>query len=322
MSTSILLLIGFLLLFLGGELLVRGSVSLALRMKISTLVVGMTVVAFATSAPELFVSISAVLEGSSSIALGNALGSNIANIALVLGLTAIIFRVKIPKKISSINYPMMLCASLLVGLVLYFYKGVSFYFGIAFLMLLFIFIWILIVDSRKNFLKSANLQIESINENSNDYSLLKSIILLILGVFLLKYGAEFLVSSSKILAKNFGISDRIIAVTIVAIGTSIPELITSVIAALKKETNLAVGNLIGSNIFNILAVLGITACFKEISLDDNAILTYDYFYMILVTLFLGLLIYVFSKKTISKLEGFCLLLIYLLYMYNNFKLVI
>ena len=315
MSPTILLLLGFFLLFFGGDLLVRGSVSLALKMKISTLVVGMTVVAFATSAPELFVSLKAVFDGSSNIAFGNAIGSNIANIALVLGVTAIIFRVKISKQTLSLNYPMMFGTSLLLGVVLYFFNGIPVYVGLFFVILLIVFVWLLIVNYRKEYLKAESKQNLILDKVPND-SLLKSIMILIAGIFLLKFGADSLVHSTKVLANNLGISDRVIAVTIVAIGTSIPELATSIIAALKKEENLAFGNLIGSNIFNILAVLGITASFKEINIDDAAIFSFDYFWMVIITFVVGLLIYVFSKQEISRREGVLLVLIYILYIYN------
>ena len=321
MSSTILLLLGFVLLFFGGELLVRGSVSLALKMKISTLAVGITVVSFATSAPELFVSLQAVLEGSSNIALGNVIGSNIANIALVLGVTAIIFRVKISKQTLSLHYPIMLGASFLFGGVLYCFKGIPVNLGFLFVALLLLFVWLLIANSRKEYLKDENKEDELLEKAPYD-SLLKNVVFLILGVVLLKYGADFLIDSTKILAKNFGISDRVIAVTIIAIGTSIPELATSIIAALKREENLAVGNLIGSNIFNILAVLGITASVKEINIDDSAIFSFDYFWMMAITLVVGLLIYVFSKQQISRKEGVFLVLIYLFYMYQTLAIVI
>ena len=141
--------------------------------------------------------------------------------------------------------------------------------------------------------------------------------MLVLGIFLLKYGADFLVESTKIIARNLGVSDRIIAVTVVAIGTSIPELVTSIVAAFRKEGNLAVGNLVGSNIFNILAVLGITASFKEINIVDDAIFSFDYFFMMIITFVVGFMIYLFSKQEISRREGFLLLLIYIFYMYQT-----
>ena len=314
MSPIILLLLGFVLLFLGGELIVRGSVSLAFLMKISTLVVGMTVLAFATSAPELFVSLQAVFEGSSNIALGNAIGSNIANIALVLGFTAMIFRVKISKKTLTLNYPIMFFTSLLLGLVLYLFRGIPFVIGCLFIIILGCFIYFLIVNSKNELLNQGNSNTEIQVEHFSN-SLFKSVLLLLLGIFSLKYGADFLVDATRVLAKNLGISDRIIAVTIVAIGTSIPELATSVMAAFKKEENLAVGNLIGSNIFNILAVLGITAAVKSIEIDDNAIFFSDYFWMMLITFLLGFLIYIYSKHYISRKEGAFLFTMYLLYLY-------
>ena len=313
MSHTILLILGLALLFFGGEFLVRGSVAIALKMRISTLVVGMTIVSFATSAPELFVSLQAVLDGSSNIAFGNVIGSNIANITLVLGITAVIFRVQISQQTLTLNYPMMLLSSIVFGAVLYFFNGVPVGVGFLFIVMLLLFAWLLILTSRKDNLKAATEE-ELLEEVSHD-PIFKSIAFLLAGIFLLKFGADFLVDSTKILAKNFGTSDRIIAVTVVAIGTSIPELATSIVAALKKEDNLAIGNLIGSNIFNILAVLGVTASIKEINIIDAKIFTFDYMWMIAITLIVGLFIYTFSKSQISRKEGIVLLLIYISYLY-------
>ena len=316
MNSTILLLIGLVLLFFGGEFLVRGSVSLALKLKISTLVVGMTIVSFATSSPELFVSLKAVLDGSSNIAFGNVIGSNIANITLVLGITAMIFRVKISKQTLTLNYPMMLLASVVLGVVLYFFNGIPIFIGFLFVVLLLLFSWVLILTSRKDHFKASKDEDELLEKVSNDH-ILRNIIFLLLGVILLKYGADFLISSTKLIEKSFGVSDRVIAVTVVAVGTSIPELSTSIIAALKKEDSLAVGNLIGSNIFNILAVLGITASVKEINIIDSAIFSFDYFWMILMTLLVGLFIYLFSKNQISRKEGIFLFLAYIFYIYKS-----
>ena len=313
MSHTILLILGLALLFFGGEFLVRGSVAIALKMRISTLVVGMTIVSFATSAPELFVSLQAVLDGSSNIAFGNVIGSNIANITLVLGITAVIFRVQISQQTLTLNYPMMLLSSIVFGAVLYFFNGVPVGVGFLFIVMLLLFAWLLILTSRKDNLKAATEE-ELLEEVSHD-PIFISIAFFLVGIFLLKFGADFLVDSTKILAKNFGISDRIIAVTVVAIGTSIPELATSIVAALKKENNLAIGNLIGSNIFNILAVLGVTASIKEINIIDAEIFTFDYMWMIAITLIVGLFIYTFSKSQISRKEGIVLLLIYISYLY-------
>jgi len=314
MSPTIALLVGLLLLFFGGELLVRGSVALALKMRISTLVVGMTVVSFATSAPELFVSLQAVLNGSNDIAFGNVIGSNIANITLVLGVTALIFRVKISEQTATLNYPFLLLSSLIFGGVMYYFNGIPQEVGFLFIFLLLVFTWLLISKSRKENLKLAAEEGELLDEASSD-SLFKSLGFLVAGIVLLKFGADYLVEGTIAIAKKFEISERVIAVTVVAIGTSIPELATSIVAALKKEHNLAVGNLIGSNIFNILAVLGVVASIKEISIIDTAILSFDYVWMITITFIIGLFVYVFSKRQISRTEGVLLLLIYMSYLY-------
>ena len=315
MSPTIALLVGLLLLFFGGELLVRGSVSLALKMRISTLVVGMTVVSFATSAPELFVTLQAVLNGSNDIAFGNVIGSNIANITLVLGFTALIFRVKISEQTAILNYPVLLFASLVFGAVMYYFNGIPQKIGFLFFFLLLVFTWLLISKSRKENLKSAKDDGELSQVGSSD-SMFRSLGFLFSGMLLLKFGADHLVEGTIAIAKKFQISERVISVTVVAIGTSIPELATSIVAALKKEHNLAVGNLIGSNIFNILAVLGIVASVKEINIVDSAILSFDYVWMIFITFLLGFFIYTFSKRQISRLEGILLLLIYIFYIYS------
>lgn len=316
MSPTILLLVSLVVLFLGGELLVRGSVSLALKMKISALVVGMTIVAAGTGAPEVFVSVQAILQGSSSISLGNVIGSNIINITFILGITAIIYRIKISKQTLSLNYPVMLCAFVLLGGVLYFFKGIPVGVGVLFVMIFILFTWFLIASSRKEQLK-AEIKQDELSEVTVQDSLLKSIVMLVFSIVLLKFGAKWLVDSAGTLAKNFGISDRIIGVTIVAVGTSIPELVTTVIAALKKENDIAIGNLIGSNIFNIVGVLGIAASLREINIDDPAIFSFDYFWMLGVALVFGFLIYMFSKQEISRKHGIFLVLIYLFYIYKT-----
>lgn len=316
MSPTILLLVSLVVLFLGGELLVRGSVSLALKMKISALVVAMTIVAAGTGAPEVFVSVQAILQGSSSISLGNVIGSNIINITFILGITAIIYRIKISKQTLSLNYPVMLGAFVLLGGVLYFFKGIPVGVGVLFVMIFILFTWFLIATSRKEQLKAEIMQ-DELSEVTIQDSLLKSIVMLVFSIVLLKFGAKWLVDSAGTLAKNFGISDRIIGVTIVAVGTSIPELVTTVIAALKKENDIAIGNLIGSNIFNIVGVLGIAASLREINIDDPAIFSFDYFWMLGVALVFGFLIYMFSKQEISRKHGIFLVLIYLFYIYKT-----
>ena len=312
MTATLFFLFGLVLLYLGGEALVKGSVSLALKLKISTLVAGMTIVSFATSAPELLVSLQAAIKGHTDITFGNVIGSNIANIALVLGLAAVLFRLNINPQTKKISFPFLFLSSLIFGLVLYFFNGISFWVGVAFVILLIFFILYLIRQSRKEYLQTAIVDDELLEKESQT-SLYKSVLYLVIGIVLLKYGADYFVDGAIVLAKIFSVSDRVIAVTVIAIGTSIPELATTVIAALKKEESLAVGNLIGSNIFNILAVLGLTALIKDIPLLDEQLFRTDYLLMMGLTISLGGVIYLFSKNKISRIEGVILLVFYIVY---------
>lgn len=310
MSSFLLLIIGFVFLYYGGELLVRGSVVIATRARISRLVVGMTVVSFATSSPELFVSLEAIFNESSDIVLGNIIGSNIANIALVLGLTSIFFNINISNKTLGLDYPFLLFSTLVVGFVLYFIGVISALIGFVFLLLLSFFLYYIIVESRQE-----NDNQTDVIEEENNTSLLKSFLFLFFGVFLLKYGADFLVSSAIEISNHLNIEERIIAVTVMAIGTSIPELATSIVAALKKEVDLAVGNIIGSNIFNLFAVLGFTAVFKNVKVVNSQILSIDYLSMLVLTLVFGILIYFFAKGILNRKKGLLLVMIYIIYIY-------
>ena len=319
----ILFFVSFVMLFIGGDLLVRSSVSIALRMRISTLVVGMTVVSFATSAPELFVSVKSALLGITDITFGNIIGSNISNITLVLGLTAIVFRINISPKTKQFYFPTMLATSLLLGIVLYFFNEINLYIGLCFVVLLVLFTFSLIKKSRKENLQ--NIQ-EEINSGA-EIPTYKAVLFMIAGILLLSFGANFLIEGTTLIAQEFGFTERVISVSLVAIGTSIPELATSLVAAFKKQENLAVGNLIGSNIFNILAVLGITSIIKPISLSPinheivsflNHPLFSDFCWMISITILLGIFIYVMTKNTINHFEGFFLFSVYIVFIYLLF----
>ena len=309
---SILFILSFVMLFLGGEFLVKSSVAIALKMRISTLVVGMTVVSFATSAPELFVSIKSALDGVTDITFGSVIGSNIANITLVLGLTAMVFQIKITKQTYLLNYPVMLFTSVLFGVVLFFTNQISQLTGFIFMSLLLLFVFILIKRSRKE-----NIQL-SVEEKEEYKSSVKtnvylSVIYMITGVLLLAFGSEFLVNGVGRIAESFDISERVISVSLVALGTSIPELATSLVAAFRKESNLAIGNLIGSNIFNVLAVLGITSIITPIQLSDSPIMI-DYLWMMSSIILLGVFIYILSKKILTRIEGTCMFLFYIIFM--------
>jgi len=318
---NLLFILSFVMLFFGGELLVRSSVSLALRMRISTLVVGMTVVSFATSSPELFVSIKSAWNGLTDprfydITFGNVIGSNIANITLVLGLTAIVFRINITKQTIKINFPVMFFTFILLGSVLYLFNEINQITGIIFVSILIIFGWILIKRSREENKKLSEQEKEEY-EKARKTPLFQSILYMIVGIVLLMYGSQFLVNGVEILATDFGISERVLSVSLVAIGTSLPELATSLVAAFRKESNLAIGNLIGSNIFNVLAVLGITSIITPIKMINESLFT-DYLWMMISVLILGLFIYVFSKKQVSKIEGVLLLVFYIVFMFFLF----
>jgi len=314
MMTIFFLFLGFILLFFGGDLLVRGSVALATKMNVSTLVIGMTVVSFATSAPELFVSLKAVFSNSGDISLGNSIGSNIANIAFVLAITAIFFKVKIAKKVLFLNYPLMLISSFILAFILFYFKGISNFVGYLFIILLITYILILIKDARENQFNSKS-EKHVVTTSKNKLTYFKSVLMLLSGVLLLKYGADFLVNSAMDIANYFKVPDRVIAVTIVAIGTSIPELAASIIAAYRNEDSLAIGNLIGSNVFNIFAVLGFTAMIKPINMINKALLSFDTMWMLSITIVLGVTLYLNKKRNLYRKEGFFLFVMYLLYMY-------
>ena len=312
MYSLLFLILGFVLLYYGGEFLVKGSVNLANKFNISKLVAGMTIVSFATSSPELFVSIEAIVNKSSDIVFGNIIGSNIANIALVLGCTALFFNINVSDKTLKIDFPFLFFATFSVGYILYFLGKITFFTGLILLMILTAYLFYIISSSRNE--KNSIVDQEEKDDKS---TYLNCFTYLILGIVLLKYGADFLVSSAIDIAILLNIEERIIAVTVVAIGTSVPELATSIVAALKKEVDLAVGNIVGSNIFNLLAVLGITALYKEIEIMNNDILSIDYLFMFIITGIFGVMLYFFDKGKINKLKGGILLLIYFSFIYYS-----
>ena len=270
--------LGLFLLVVGGEFLVRSSVALSFKLHLSKMVIGLTVVSFATSAPELLVSLQAALNGFSDIALGNVIGSNIANIGLVLGITAIISPLAIDRGFIKLNWPVMMVLS--VGLYFILKSGaiISRSEGIGLFLVLFVYLWILIRKA-KNERETKPVE-DSIDEGLSKASNFKIIVWLLIGGVALYAGSEFLVSGAVSLAEGFGVSERVIAVTMIAVGTSIPELAASVIAALKKEKAISLGNLIGSNIFNISSVLGVTAIIQPITVKSPEVLTNDIFWMI------------------------------------------
>jgi cation:H+ antiporter len=298
----LLLIVGLAVLIYGGDLLVNGSVKIAKHFSISPLIIGMTIVAFGTSAPELIVSIKASLAGSSEIAIGNVIGSNIANLALVLGLTALIFPLAIENQSLRIDWPMMMFASGLFYL--FILDGeIARWEGIVLFSILIAFIIFLLN------IKKTNITEEEKN-NAKKTSITKPIFLVFAGLLGLYFGSEWLLNGAVNIAKKAGISEHVIGVTIIAFGTSVPELATSAIAAFKKQADISIGNLIGSNIFNILAVIGLTGIITPIPVSEMVI-NFDVFWVIGIAFVLFPLMR--YGKIITRTKGIFLLTIYLAY---------
>jgi cation:H+ antiporter len=297
---------GFLLLVIGGEFIVRSSVAISLKFKISKLVIGMTVVAFATSLPELIVSINAALSNSPAIAINNVIGSNIANIALVLSIISILSFIKVDKNFYRQDWPIMFGFSILLtlfcltDLVLNQVEG-----AILVLSLLFFIYYSLKKSNNK-------LNVDDVDDKLVSTSNTKIIIWLLISSVSLYFGAEFLVNGAVNFAKQINISEAVISVSIVAIGTSIPELAASLIAIAKKEKGISVGNLIGSNIFNIGSVLGITAIIKPIQIAQE-IIERDIIWMLFFALLLLFMVILPRRNDLGKLKGFFMLLLYFVF---------
>ena len=300
------LFLGLVLLVVGGEFLVRASVALSFKANISKMVIGLTVVSFATSAPELLVSVEAALQGHSDIALGNVLGSNIANIGLVLGITTVISPLLIERDFYLFNWPVMMVFSA----VLYFFlesgQLLSRNEGLVLVLGIIGYLYFLIRITKKTTEKS----VEDLDENLQLVSNFKMITWLLIGGVSLWGGAELLVSGAVGLASLLGVSERVISVTMIAVGTSVPELAASVIAALKQEKALSLGNLIGSNIFNIGSVLGITAIIQPITVSSEAILSNDIFWMIGFAVVLLPLAFLPKRFELGRYKGLLLLIGY------------
>lgn len=307
----IFVFLGLILLVVGGEFLVRSSVALSFKLHLSKMVIGLTVVSFATSAPELLVSLQAALNGFSDIALGNVIGSNIANIGLVLGITAIISPLAIDKDFYKLNWPVMMVLSVALYFILQSGLQISPSEGVALLLVLFIYLFILIKRAKKQ--RGTEPVDDSIDEGLSRASNFKIIIWLLIGGVALYGGSELLVSGAVSLAEGFGVSERVIAVTMIAVGTSIPELAASVIAALKKEKAISLGNLIGSNIFNISSVLGLTAIIQPIAVKSSEVLTSDIFWMIGFAFILVPLAFLPKKFELGRKRGIFLFIGYVIF---------
>lgn len=305
------LVAGFILLLFGGDWLVDSGVAIARRFRISPLVIGLTIVAFGTSAPELLVSTISAFEGNSGIAMGNVIGSNIANIGLILGLTALICPIVVKgMKEVTMNGLVMIAASVLL-LLLSLNGNLSRIEGILLFMLILVYTIISIRNGRKN---------ESPASDNMEASMrpLAAFLLLILSCAMLSYGADLLVKGASSLASALGVSDKVIGLTVVAFGTSLPELAASVAAALKKQMDISIGNIIGSNIFNILCVLGVSCSITPITFQFSTYLR-DLIIMLAFAIVLVLMVQPWKQTgKLSRLSGLILFLGYAVYAWSLF----
>ncbi|TNF20840.1 MAG: calcium/sodium antiporter [Rhodobacteraceae bacterium] len=305
--------LGLVILLLAGDALVRGAVNLALRIGIPALIVSLTIVAFGTSAPELLISIAAVKEGAPGIALGNVVGSNTANVLLVLGVPALMAGLNTARCNSRKTYLQMLAASLLfIALA---FRGVfDWIAALVLLAALGAMLWVAMHDalrhrrSTKAAAKAApQLDLEGADPGMPGW---KVALFLLLGLVGLPLGADLLVDNASIIAKTYGVPDRVIGLTLVAVGTSLPELATTVMAALRRQADVALGNVIGSNMFNLLAIIGIAALIGPIPVD-HGFLSFDLWVMLASALIL--LPFVFLRWNLTRVWGGVLTALYLVY---------
>lgn len=309
MQYTLYLIAGLVLLLAGGEFLVRGGVSLAGHLKISALVVGVTVVSFGTSAPELVVSLNAAISGHPDISLGNVIGSNISNIGLVLALTVLITPYFVNTRTVVRDWSVMIIVSIILIIFLFTGRALSRLEGIIMLTLLAVFVF--------GTLKHSRMQLRKGKGSPPDirYSVVISIFLIIVSSIALVIGADFLVKGASEIARGFNISERVISVSVIALGTSLPELATSAVAAARKQNEISLGNIIGSNIFNILAILGITSSIAPISIQDTGVLSFDLWYMLGISVLLMLLILPIKGSNLSRWKGAVLVLSYVLFLF-------
>jgi len=303
-ATLLFLLLGLVLLYFGAEGLVRGSASLALRLGVGPLLVGLTVVAFGTSAPEMMVSVKAAYLGQGDISVGNVVGSNICNIGLILGFCALLVPIQVASQIVRIDTPIMIATTALAIALLY-DGSLSRIEGVIFFLLLVAYVIFSIRLAKK---QAAD---PLAQEFSEEVSIFKRGVavdagMVLGGLVMLVFGARFLVDAAIEIAKAFGLSEAVIGLTIVAVGTSLPEFATSLLAAIKKESDIAVGNIVGSNIFNILGILGVSAMITPLS--SSGITGVDL--AVMAAFALGLWVFSATGHRISRTEGLLMLVPY------------
>jgi cation:H+ antiporter len=302
---------GFVILLLAGDALVRGAVGLSLKLGIPALIVSLTIVAFGTSAPELLISIKAAVDGSAGLALGNIVGSNIANVLLVLGLPALLFGISTQDSSPKKNYIYMIIATMV-----FISMGLMGSFS-AFNGMLLLFLLSVIMFQAYRHARNSRAALKAATEDipETDGVWWKICLMLAIGVVGLPLGANLLVEGAVNIAQRAGIDEATIGLTMVAIGTSLPELATTVMAAYRKEADVAIGNVIGSNIFNLLGVIGVTSLITTLPVSENFV-TFDFWVMLSSSLVL--LPFIWLKVDIGKLWGAVLLTVYTAYIWMLF----
>lgn len=298
------LVIGFVMLMKGADWFVDGASKIADKFGIPHLVIGLTIVAFGTSAPEAAVSISAALKGSVDLAISNVLGSNIMNVLLILGLASIIYPLAVKPSSIKIDIPFVFGISLLMLILGAMDGNIGRVDGIIFWILLLIYIVYMIKMAMKG-----QGEVEEVEEAGENDTVLKLLALIIIGGVLIVWGSNVTVDAATAIAQKFGMSERLIGLTIVAFGTSLPELVTSCVAASKKETDIAVGNIVGSNLFNILFVLGTTAVITPVAYESAFL--FDNIVAVLVMAVLWL--FVFKNKKLNRTGGILMVVMYAAY---------
>ena len=301
------ILFGIILLSHGGDVLTKSSVDLSLKFSVPKIIIGMTVVSFATSAPELIVSLNATLNGFSNFAIGNVIGSNIANIGLVLGIITIIYPITLQQRFYTSDFPILMLSTFLFYLLLITGNKISRGEGIVLLVLISLILIYLFLYQKKSISEFSDVG------DTSKISIPKSIFYVLFSGFLLWLGSETLIKSAISVANKYEISERVISVTMVAIGTSIPELAASVVASIKKQNDLSIGNLIGSNIFNLLVVIGITSTVSPIEQIDSKIIFNDMLWVILFSAIILPLAYLKRRNILTRKKGIILLTLYLIF---------
>lgn len=309
--TVVILVIGFVLLIKGADFFVDGSSSVARQFRIPGLVIGMTIVAMGTSLPELSVSVTSSLAHHNQLAVSNVVGSNIFNLMVVLGCSALFSVLYVQKSVIKIDLPFSILAAAILAVMAMVLGKVNRVCGIIFLVLFAYFIWSMVhrtMESRKTAAEQA--EEAEVDEDIRILPIWQSLIYIIGGIAAIKFGGDFVVNSSVAIAKTMGVSETLIGLTIVACGTSLPELATSIVAAHKNELDMAVGNVVGSNIFNLLAILGIAAVITPVTVSMENII--DAFVLIVFSAIVWL--FCFRDKKLTKSKGIVMILLYAVYL--------